>query len=178
MKKGALDLSVNSIIVFVLAFAMLSVGIYVTNRFRDVGASGLDKAAELIKGIEENPTSDNPLVGLGISLELPATKKLPLALKFYNSQGADITAASVDISSCKSTDAAGTAMPDALTVVSAADVKIARSSAEGIPFTVQNKKTSVGGLIPGETYICKLKIMDTGVNPEVYSKSFFVNVLK
>jgi len=101
--KASLNLSVNAIIIFVLAFAMLAVGLFVTQELRNTAGAGLDKAEELIKGIEEEPTSDRVLVGVGSELDIPANKLIPLGLKFYNKDRETMAETVVVIDSCKDT---------------------------------------------------------------------------
>ena len=55
-KKAALELSVNAIIIFVLAFAMLGVGLTVTNMLskkveEGVGIIGEKEADDVVKGL-------------------------------------------------------------------------------------------------------------------------------
>lgn len=175
MKRASLNLSVNAIIIFVLAFAMLGVGIFVTKRVQDLSNKASDKADVIIDSIEEDPTADRPLVGVGKSIEIPSRKSFDGGLKFYNNDKIDYENVVVVIDTCKDT-LTNTPIADPLTVVSATITKLEPSSYEGIPFTVTNKGT--GGLIGGSTYICKLRLIKEGSpTTEYYTHSLHVEVL-
>jgi len=177
MRKASLNLSVNAIIIFVLAFVMLGVGMYVTNQLRSTSESGLNKAKAIIDAIEEDPSSDKPLVGVGKELDIKAKKELLTGIKFYNKDRDPMNNSIVVIDSCKDTttgevladDGTGSSYP--VTVVSQS-VSIEPSSFEGIPFVVTNNL-----LIGGQTYICKIHLVDDdGLGSVRHSHSFFLNV--
>lgn len=185
MRKASLNLSVNAIIIFVLAFAMLGVGIFVTNQLRDTAGSGLAKARELIGSIEQDPTAEDPLVGVGKDMDIPNNKREPKVVKFYNGLGFDLYNVSVTIDLCKDTESGDmfslsnsvkTPKEYPVEVVSD-DVDIKASNFGEIPFVM--KKGDVLG--SGNTYICKLQISGTEMaSPPVtqirHSHSFFLNV--
>ena len=76
-KKAALNLYVEAIIIFVLAFAMLGVGIFVTQQVQETASEGLLKARELVSTIDENPTAEKTIVGISSKgFELPVKKEL------------------------------------------------------------------------------------------------------
>ncbi len=185
-KRAALSLSVNAIIIFVLAFAMLGVGIFVTNELRGAATGGLKKASELIESIEEEPSSADPLVGIGKELDISAKGTQPLGIKLYNKNRIPYADAIVVLDDCKGTStdlntysyAATGTYP--VTVVSAT-VTIEASTFESIPLTIQNED-----LLSGETYICKLKVIsetevvdgeDGSLSAPYFSQSFFLNVV-
>jgi hypothetical protein len=180
MKKGSLNLSVNAIIIFVLAFAMLGVGIFVTSQLKNIGTGGLDKARELINAIEEDPTADKPLVGISKSLTIPAKKKMDMAIKLYNKDTTGYLETVAVIDNCKDTTTGDTKSHTVVdgkytypVLVVSDTVDISASSFEAIPFTITNKD-----LTGGETYICKLLfINETGLDTEpYYSHSFHLTV--
>jgi len=177
MRKASLNLSVNAIIIFVLAFAMLGVGMYVTNQLRDIGAGGLGKAREIIDSIEEEPSADKPLVGVGKELDIKARQELAWGIKFYNTEKEDMNDTIIVIDNCKDTstgtiykdDGTGTTYP--VTVVSDT-VTIEPSTSKDIPFVVTNNE-----LTGGQSYICKLLLVENdGAGDVRYTHSFFLNV--
>ncbi len=150
--RASLNLSVNAIIIFVLAFAMLGVGLLVTKQLESLGLGGIDKAKDLIKNIEEDPTASTPLVGISKDLTIPARKENPLGLKYYNKDPYTIFNPSVNITICKDTSS-GQELHNPVDIVSLAD-NIEPSSFEAIPISIKNR-----ALTGGNTYICKLEIL-------------------
>src|SRR3989338_9092761 len=102
-RKAALNLSVEAIIIFVLAFAMLGVGIFVTDQLRNIGTQGIETSEDILASIEESPTADKPIVGIkkaGVSL--PANDQLELSIGFYNADKDNATKATIIVDDCKS----------------------------------------------------------------------------
>lgn len=161
-KKAALNLSVEAIIIFVLAFAMLGVGIFVTEQLRETATVGLGKAQELVRNIEESPTADKPIVGIVSSgFELPVKKDMDFAIKYYNSGRTTATAAIPVIDECKSSSTGETSSyandgEYPVNVVAAAE-DISSSDEGEFPMVLQNNN-----LLGDEKYICKLKIIEEG----------------
>lgn len=177
-KKAALNLSVEAIIIFVLAFAMLGVGIFVTEQLRDIGTEGLATGREILGQIGESPTADKPIVGIKREgLSLPAKDKEKITIGYYNSGRTTATGATVIIDECKSSTTGATlsyAIDGEYPVSAVASSEdVAPSTETGFLATVKNNK-----LESGETYICKLKIvMDSDPTIEYESLTFFLNVI-
>jgi len=178
MKKASLNLSVNAIIIFVLAFAMLGVGMFVTNQLRSTSESGLLKAQSIIDSIEEEPSSDKPLVGVGKDLDINARRQFETGIKFYNKDREAMNDSIVIIDKCKDTTTGSVIEYDGANTntfpvnVVSQTVSIEPSSYESIPFVVNNNL-----LIGGQTYICKLMLVDDDGSGSIrYSHSFFLNV--
>jgi len=175
MRRASLNLSVNAIIIFVLAFAMLGVGMYVTSQLRDTASTGLARAREIIGNIEEEPTAEKPLVGVSQEMDIPANKREPYGVKYYNKDRERLNATIVVIDNCKSTSDGSIIKKEGdsgypVNIVSDT-VTIEPSTYKSIPFTVQNDK-----LQGGETYICKLKLISENTEAVYYSHSFYLNV--
>jgi hypothetical protein len=150
--RASLNLSVNAIIIFVLAFAMLGVGLLVTKELQSLGMGGIDKAKTLIKNIQEDPTASTPLVGISTDLTIPARKESPLGLKYYNKDPYTIYSPSVNITICKDSST-GQVLDNPVDIVSLSD-NIEPSTFQAIPISITNK-----ALVGGRTYICKLEIL-------------------
>ena len=184
-KKGAMNLSVEAIIVFVLAFAMLGVGIFVTNQLRDIGQTGVDTSKDILASIEELPTAEKPIVGIKKDgLDLKANKPLDFEIGYYNKDRGTQESAMIVIDNCKSSFDGTIFSLDAdgdypVTVVSSTE-DVDSSESVGFLLSVRNN-----GLVGGETYICKLLVMpdpaEAVTNPPdngeyYYRETFFLNV--
>jgi hypothetical protein len=158
-KKAALNLSVEAIIIFVLAFAMLGVGIFVTQQVQETASEGLLKARELVSTIDENPTAEKTIVGISSKgFELPVKKELETAIKYYNAERTTATEAIPLIDECKSssTGVISSYANDGeypINVVAVA-IDVGASDTGEFPMVLQNTN-----LLGDEKYICKLKIV-------------------
>ncbi|PIN78645.1 hypothetical protein COV16_05645 [Candidatus Woesearchaeota archaeon CG10_big_fil_rev_8_21_14_0_10_34_8] len=177
-KKAALNLSVEAIIIFVLAFAMLGVGIFVTDQLREIGVSGVETSQDILASIEESPTADKPLVGIKKSgVNLPANDQLELSLGYYNSMRSTATEATLIVDDCKSSSTgtvssySGDGEYPVNVVASTEDVS--PSTSTGFLVVLNNNN-----LVSGETYICKLKVVqESDTTNEYDSLTFFLNVI-
>ncbi len=181
-KKAALNLSVEAIIIFVLAFAMLGVGIFVTDQLRNIGTQGIETSEDILASIEESPTADKPIVGIkkaGVSL--PANDQLELSIGFYNADKDSATAATIIVDDCKSSSTGTTSSyandGEYPVIVVASSEDVPPSTETGFLVVMNNNN-----LESGETYICKLKVVDettlgTGTITEYETLTFFLNVI-
>ena len=177
-KKAALNLSVEAIIVFVLAFAMLGVGIFVTDQLKVIGEQGIRTSEDILGRIGETPTADKPLVGISQSgLDLPYKDQLQLSLGFYNSGRSTAEDAIFLIDECisSSTETTSSYANDGeypVKVVSS-PTDVEASSAKGLIATLKNTN-----LVSGETYICTIKLVNKGdTTIEYESLTFFLNIV-
>jgi hypothetical protein len=99
-KKGSLELSVNAIVVFIIAFAMLGVGLFFINKLR--GTIDIDTTKFLPANTMSNPpTSDNPLTIDDVKMKTKDQK--PINIGIY-AKDRELTGVRFRIVSC--TDAA------------------------------------------------------------------------
>jgi hypothetical protein len=177
-KKGALNLSVEAIIIFVLAFAMLGVGIFVTDQLREIGISGVETSQDILASIEENPTADKAIVGIKKSgVNLPANDQLEFSIGYYNSLRSTADEATVIVDQCKSSSEGTTAsfaMDGEYPVrVVASTEDVSPSTSTGFLVVLNNNN-----LVSGDTYICKLQVVEESNPTNVYeSMTFFLNVI-
>lgn len=178
-KKAALNLSVEAIIIFVLAFAMLGVGIFVTDQLRSIGTAGIEKSQAILDAIGETPTAENPIVGITSEFSLPVKKQAKLNLGYYNGMAETATEVSVIIDACKSTGttkktysyANDGKYPVEVTAVSE-KADVGPGEAVGILAYAQNN-----GLVSG-AYICNLEIVKESAPATVYeSMALYLNVI-
>ena len=178
-KKAALNLSVEAIIIFVLAFAMLGVGIFVTDQLRIIGTQGIETSQEILASIEESPTADKPIVGIKKSgLSLPAKEQTELIVGFYNADRATAEEATLIIDECKSSS---TGDISSYAVDGDYPVKVVASAEDVSPSTKVGFYAALknNNLESGETYICKLKVVkESDSTTEYESLTFFLNVIQ
>lgn len=160
-KKAALSLSVNAIIVFVLAFAMLGVGLTVTQLF-----SG--KIQESIETLDvsqltiEQPSSSKPIT-LPNNVMLTRKGEEKIQFGFYNTNPTTAYAATVGVANCKYIDETTGTQID----VSDTEIPVVLSTSEDVPASEASGYLVVikdhAGLNAG-TYVCTLIIYKgTGV---------------
>ena len=63
-RRAALNLSVEAIIIFVLAFAMLGVGLFITDLLREGASKGIQEALGTLEDLGEKPTAQKPITGI------------------------------------------------------------------------------------------------------------------
>lgn len=181
-KRGSLSLSVNAIVVFVLAFAMLGVGLYFTNMLRGSLGEGLTKAVSM-DDLKTPPTTDRPLTFGSDEIDIKRKDNIKMDVGFYNNGNDDATNAKVGISECISADE-GLTMPKPPRVSSTSQT-VAPAEGVGFMVTIKLPTESEYSYDPG-TYICTLISYNSdGGNPSddsissdyIYeSKQFFLNV--
>ena len=86
-KKGALDVSINSIVVIIFAIIMLGMGIaFIRGMFGGIGG----QVNDIIKGsqLEKVPTIDNPFTLSTMQLDMARKETKVLEVGYYNSENA------------------------------------------------------------------------------------------
>ena len=178
-KKGALNLTVEAIIIFVLAFAMLGVGIFITDQLKANGGECIIQARGILEQIGETPTADKPLVGITKEgIDLPYKEEIDLYIGYYNSEPTTAEEATVLIDDCKSITTGVLLSYEnngkyPVQVVGSTE-NVGPCETAGLIATLTNNN-----LESGEKYICKLKIVKES-EPTIiyYSITRFVNVIK
>jgi hypothetical protein len=171
-RKASLDLSVNSIITFVLAFAMLGVGLYFTNMIKDKIANGTIKVLD--SNNLENPADPQNPVTIPREVTLRRGGKLTLDIGFYNSGNSQADAATVKIDNCLRED--NTPVPaDQLPTLASPSEDVATSSDTGFRTILRDTQSHLDPM----TYICVLQVYNFNDATEVYEKKqFFLTVTK
>jgi hypothetical protein len=153
-KKGALSLSVNAIIVFVLAFAMLGVGLTVTNLLSEKVTGGIANLPtdELVI---QQPSSTDPIT-LPQNIDLKRNGQEKLQFGFYNKNPTSALYATVGIVECKFSSDGETGSVEALSLplVLSTSQDIEASEAAGYLIAIQDQGLTAG------TYVCTLVIYD------------------
>ncbi len=151
-KKAALQLSVNAIIVFVLAFAMLGVGLTVTNLLSSKVEAGVD-IIDVSELVIDEPSSSEPIT-LPNKIKLPRGKQTELQVGYYNTNSDTAMAAALGIAKCLNSENTLVTTEELPTVVSlSADV----SPSDSNGYSVVIKET--GDLDP-DTYVCTMLVFN------------------
>ncbi|MBS3137338.1 hypothetical protein J4232_02805 [Candidatus Woesearchaeota archaeon] len=169
-KKGDLSLSVNAIVVFVLAFSMLGVGLFVVNLIKEKVSAGVERAGNL-DDLKILPTSDNPLI-VDEEIKVKNKKLTKLDIGFYNNGDYEIASAKIELKECINTKdpESDVSLPS---VTSSTIEKI--DSGEAVAF-----KVTILPDLGQATYICTLVVKNEqpteDQDEEAESKQFFLNV--
>jgi len=170
-KKGDLSLSVNAIVIMVIAFVVLGLALTFTKIIFKGGTEQLERAIGVPK-FEQEATSSNPIT-IGDKVNLGVGKESELTFQYYNKQSSSATNVVMEILDCKSskdgTAVSGAALP---TLISSIATSVGPS--EVFEFkTVLNANEIQAGL-----YICTIAAVDSVTTTDIYeSKTFFLNVV-
>ncbi|MBN2458494.1 hypothetical protein JXB31_05175 [Candidatus Woesearchaeota archaeon] len=177
-KKASLSLSVNAIVVFVLAFAMLGVGLFFTNMLREKisGAGDIMDPEDL----QVKPTSDRPLT-IPTQVDVKKNKDKTISIGYFNRNNEGAIDAKIGILDCLDTDGLSTDPNTPEIVSTAQDV----SASELAVYNVIIKGTN----LDTGTYVCTIAAyygsdnindptnLDRNDKGQVYeSQEFFLNV--
>lgn len=172
-KKAALNLSVEAIIIFVLAFAMLGVGLFITDLLREGAGSGIQKALATLDDLEEKPTSQKPITGItkeGINVQ--TNKNTKEFIGFYNKDRQPATEATVVIDYCKSGSTGDVYEGTPVSVITIPS-DVAPSTAQAFSLSLKTED-----LPSGDLYFCKLKIVKESDPSIIYAQQqIVVNVV-
>ena len=172
-RRAALNLSVEAIIIFVLAFAMLGVGLFITDLLREGAGTGIKKALGTLDDLEEKPTAQKPITGITKEgVDLPYKKQKVLTIGFYNKDRQPAEEATIVIDFCKSGSTGEVTETEPIKVITV-PLTVSPSTAEAFPLTLQDN-----GLVSGDLYFCKLKVIKESDPSVVYDqKQIVVNVI-
>ena len=182
-KQGSLSLSVNAIVVMVIAFVVLGLALTFTKIIFRGGQEQLERAIGVPK-FEQEATADNPIT-ISDNVNLPAKKVTKLTFQYYNKNSFTATNVTMHVLNCKAEDGTsltGTALPSMVSSVASAV-----GLSDVYEFKTQLKANSAD---PG-LYICTIGAVNDGSvlkgtgapsmdqqSPEVYEeKTFFLNVV-
>jgi hypothetical protein len=173
-KKGDLSLSVNAIVIFVLAFAMLGVGLFISNMVKDRAGSSIDSAFGSLGNLEQKPDATNTIT-LTNDISIKQGGLLKLNAGFYNKQAGKLLAAKMVIDQC--IDEENIAMTGVPTVSSSSgDIEAGTAKA----FNLIINLGPVKNMYEPKTYTCTLMVCNAGNcadEDDVYdSKDFFMVV--
>jgi len=167
MKKGSLNLSVNAIVVFVLAFALLSVGLGFTYMFREKGQAGLSQLLTF-EDLKEPPSAEKPLT-VDREITIKRRGSIQADIGYYNKDSNAHTAVRLGINGCYDENG-GSATP--LPTISAPPQDVDASTGVGYRVIIKEQ-----GLTGGQTYICNMiAYEDAAPTVPIISKQFYLDV--
>ncbi len=182
-RRAALNLSVNAIVVFVLAFAMLGVGIAFVNIIREniIGVAGdiID-----VEDLDRPPSADEPLT-VSNRISISSNEGTEEAVGFYNRANHEVTNVQIGISDCASTGGGeignNDEYVDSPIEVSSLPTNVERGEGEGFLIYIDPVDDWAGG----ETYICTMVAYSSNDDPwsanpdDIYEQeSFYLDVLE
>ena len=160
-KRASLDLSVNSIVVMVIAFVVLGLILSFTRGIFSFGQGQLNQIVNVVD-LAEKPTSENPIVPRSMSLETIAGQKVSMG--FYNTGSTAVTGVELEFGKCIGTPEDGTVLGDgikpSLSMISTGSVGASKSV--GITALVDNK-----GKLPKGDFVCSIQTKGTTPNPAI-----------
>lgn len=170
-KRGALELSVNSIVIMVIAFVVLGL-ILTFTRMIFKTAEEKTVGAFAITDLETKPTAENPIT-FPRTVNIKKDGKETMKIGFYN-RGSDTAEAAVfNISSCVGEDGEGIT-ENAPSIVSLPQTV---GPSESVAYNIVLKDN--GGLAGGANYICIINLVKQGDASKIYeTQQLFLKVLK
>ncbi|MBI4139757.1 hypothetical protein HY483_02225 [Candidatus Woesearchaeota archaeon] len=168
-RKASLDLSVNSIVVMVIAFVVLGLILTFTRGIFSFGQGQLAQITNVVD-LAEKPTSENPIVPRSFILSPGDTAGRKVSMGLYNTGQSKITGVSISFDKCIGNTAASNNKPT-IKMIPTGDIEPSKSV--GITALVVNNAGS-GGLASGQ-YVCSLKTdKNVGTSPLVVQVSVTV----
>lgn len=172
-KRASLNLSVDAIVIFVLAFSMMGVGLFITKLLRDKSTPLLDEAFD-ISLLEKMPTSQEPIT-VQNELTLKKGKQATVPIGFYNKGISELPNVKPKLIVCVSD--AGTEVTTGLPIIHALPQKVEGSKAVAYKAIL---KEAEGVNLPAGKYICNLAMVETmatGTDLQHESKQIYLNLV-
>lgn len=168
-KKGSLNLSIEAIVIIVVAFVVLGLGLTLTRTIFKGAEQKLPEAFAVTQ-LEATPTAENPIT-ISQSIEIGRNSEKTMDVGFYNQDTNSAKAATFAITSCL--DKAKKSVTEKPEMASISQ-DVPANTAMGFSVILTEK-----GLAPG-TYICTLAICDSAdcstVEKTYETKQFFLTV--
>ncbi|MBI4438812.1 hypothetical protein HY640_02680 [Candidatus Woesearchaeota archaeon] len=154
-RKGALDVSINSIVVIVFAITMLGLGLaFIKGKFSEIGKTVTFPQPEIPASAEE------PIVLPSEVMSVNRGTNAEVSINFYNNQNSDVTSSVIpEIKNCVGTSGSSFALG---VTAGGQNVPVGRSVTYKALVVIPPDK-------PSGTYTCTLHISDT-------TKQFFLKV--
>ena len=155
-KKGSLQLSVNAIVVLVLAITMLGIGISFTRSlFNDVK---FDTTVDL-----PNPTSQNPISIPSSELDFSLTGKTKTNIKVYNAGSTTLYDNNIPIIVCKGRDSDNNPFQSVVEPL-ASGSKLQPGDVGEYRLIVDGNDFDNTKMVSGESYSCKYLVCENEDN--------------
>ncbi|MBN2421074.1 hypothetical protein JXB27_02230 [Candidatus Woesearchaeota archaeon] len=180
-KKADLSLSINAIVILILAITVLSLGLtFIRSMFKSAG-SKIEGAISLAE-LDSQPTIEKPIT-IPETVEIPSTGSTTIKIGIFNlDPSAEFSSAKPILSECilagsatddttatDETETTGSAGPFTLTTTTQT---IAKRSSAAYKAILQTSAS-------GGTYVCTVKASGSGIDASLQSSisgQFFINV--
>jgi hypothetical protein len=173
-KKASMSLSVNAIVVLVLAFALLGVGIVFVNFLKNTLFEQTGTALGLHQ-LENPPSHDRPLT-FPETINVRQGGRASFQVGFYNKESFQVEDATVRISKCIKAGE-NDPMDSEPEVTTLKYDELGPSEAVGYKIYVDLTDDPIKSDYVKSEYICTIQIYKTGSDDDYASKSFFLNVV-
>lgn len=172
-KRASLNLSVDAIVIFVLAFSMMGVGLFITKLLREKSTPLLEEAFD-ISLLEKQPTSQDP-ISIQNELTLKKGKDSTVLIGFYNVGTQSVANVVPLISNCVDEEGA-LVTKDQLPVFFALPQTVDGSKAVAYKAILKEKK---GTNLAARKYIClvEINLQTSPVTPAYASKQVYLNLV-
>jgi hypothetical protein len=169
-KKGDLSLSVNAIVIFVLAFAMLGVGLFISNMVKERAGTSIDMAFGSLGSLEQKPDATTT-VTFPEQVSIKQDSKTNKLAGFYNKKSDSVQAATIMITQCIFEDNSDMSN---LPSVSSSSGNVEPGDAKAFNLVINLKET----LYETGTYTCTLTVCEKDkCNENKYAeRDFFLQV--
>ncbi len=167
-KKGSLNLSIEAIVIIVVAFVVLGLGLTLTRAIFEGAGQKLPEAFAVTQ-LEATPTAENPIT-ISQTVKIGRSSEKTMDVGFYNKGTNTAEKAAFSITSCLDKEKNNVPLKP---VIASISQDVAANTAMGFRVILTEK-----GLLAG-TYICTLAICDINEDCAVKSyetKQFFLTV--
>ena len=156
-RKASLDLSVNSIVVMVIAFVVLGLILSFTRGIFSFGQGQLSQIVNVVD-LTEKPTSENPITPRSFTLS-PGQPGKQTPMGFYNTGSTQVTDLDINFDSCIGSPSDTSINAPPLSTTAKPDLQMIKiksvDPSKAAAFTALISNPTAGGL-PGGNYVCSL----------------------
>jgi hypothetical protein len=197
-KRGSLELSVNAIVIFIIAFAMLGVGLFFINKVRNT--VDIDPGSFIPANQMKNPPSSEDPLTIDSEVKMKNGDKKKITLGFYPKTNPPTTGIGFYISECVNsannqrifrdlaTDintitcepAEVCVLPESVTAWSlpiftpTSSINLKQGEGVGLPKILNG----MNALVPNTDYVCTMIAYDsTATEKVIASKTFYLSIL-
>lgn len=169
-KKGSLALSINAIVVVVIAFVVLGLALTLTRTiFKEAGAKIPEAIA--VTALEAEPTGENPIT-VPETIEIKRSKTKSLSIGYYNGDPDTHIATTLDVLDCVSSDPTVTVETDTMPTITAISQDVGPSESKGYKVILTEN-----GLFGGKLYVCTIAAIASDCTDTICEeKQFFLYV--
>ena len=162
-RKASLDLSVNSIVVMVIAFVVLGLILTFTRGIFSFGQGQLSQIQNVVD-LAEKPDSGNPIVPRSMNLETIAGQKISMG--FYNTGSTSLNSVELEFKDCIGTKSDGGSFTGSSATIPVLSMiktgAVGASKSVGITALINNKDK-----LPKGDYVCSVQTKGSTPNPAI-----------